>query len=285
MNDVLPPPSVGRLVLLGHPVVHSLSPRFQNAALRGAGVPLMYEALDVAPPAFGAVLGALGAVRAAGNATVPHKESLAAACAALTPLAAAVGAANTFWHDAAGRLTGDNTDVGGFDAAVRTLVDPDTGGARVALVGAGGSAAAVVAAVSAWPGARLTIWARTAPRAEALAARAPACATACARLADALDGATLVVNATPLGLAPDDAFPVPVDELPSGAAVFDLAYAPARTRWVRAARAAGRAAGDGLALLVEQGALAFRRWFGREPDRTAMWAALADVARARTETE
>ena len=285
VNDVEPPPRVGRLVLLGHPVAHSLSPRFQTAALWAAGVPLAYEALDVAPPALAESLRALGAVRAAGNATVPHKEGVARACAVLTPLAAAVGAANTFWHDAAGRLTGDNTDVGGFDAAVRALVDPDAGGARVALVGAGGSAAAVVAAVSAWPGARLTIWSRTAPRAEAVAARAPACARACVHLANALDGATLVVNATPLGLAPDDAFPVPVDQLPAGAAVFDLAYAPSRTRWVRAARAAGRVADDGLAMLVEQGALAFRRWFGREPDRAAMWAALADVTRARADAE
>jgi shikimate dehydrogenase len=98
---------------------------------------------------------------------------------------------------------------------------------------------------------------------------------------EALDGATLVVNATPLGLGPGDVLPVPIEALPAAAAVYDLVYAPARTRWVRAARAAGHPAEDGLGMLVEQGALAFRRWFGREPDRAAMWAALGDVTAAR----
>jgi shikimate dehydrogenase len=276
-----PPPAIGRLVLLGHPVAHSLSPRFQNAALAAARLPLTYEALDVAPDALGDTLRELAARRAAGNVTVPHKAQVAVACDELTPLAAAVGAVNTFWHDADGRLVGDNTDVGGFDAAARTLVDPGARPAAVALVGAGGSAAAVVVAVREWPAARLRVWSRTPERARALAARAPHAATPCARVADALDGATLVVNATPLGLAAGDELPTAIGSLPPGAAVLDLVYAPARTRWVREARAAGHAADDGLAMLVEQGALAFARWFGREPDRAAMWAALAAVTRER----
>jgi shikimate dehydrogenase len=283
VTDLGPPPVVGRLVLLGHPVAHSLSPRFQNAALAAAGVRLAYEAVDVAPAALRAALDALAGARAAGNVTVPHKERVAAACASVTPLAAAVGAVNTYWHDDDRRLVGDNTDVGGFDAAARRLVDPDARPARVALVGAGGSAAAAAVAVSTWPGARVRIWSRTPERAAALAARAPAVATAVAHLADALDGATLVVNATPLGLAAADALPVAIEALPPGAAVLDLVYATRRTRWVRAARAAGHPADDGLCMLVEQGALAFERWFGREPDRGAMWRALADVTRARAD--
>jgi shikimate dehydrogenase len=189
-------------VLVGHPVAHSLSPRFQNAALRAAGLALAYDAVDVPPAALGRTLEALGAERAAGNVTVPHKEAVADRCARLTPLAESAGAVNTFWHDAAGRLVGDNTDVGGFDEAVRALVSPDATAQRVALVGAGGSAAAVVAAVAAWPGASLTVWSRTPARARALASarrttRAPARPST-----HALDGATLVVNATPLGLGP-----------------------------------------------------------------------------------
>ncbi len=283
MTHPPPPPSIGRLVLVGHPVAHSLSPRFQNAALAAARLPLTYEALDVAPDALGDTLRELAASRAAGNATVPHKARVAAACDELTPLAAAVGAVNTFWHDAGGRLVGDNTDVGGFDAAARALVDPEASPATVALVGAGGSAAAVVVAVRAWPGARLRVWSRTPERALTLAARAPHVATACAHVADALDGATLVVNATPLGLAAGDELPTPIGSLPQRAAVLDLVYARARTRWVREARAAGHAADDGLAMLVEQGALAFARWFGQEPDRAAMWAALAGVTPDRAE--
>jgi shikimate dehydrogenase len=277
------PPHVGRLVLVGPPVAHSLSPRFQNAAPARGRLALAYEAVDVASHTLVALLRELAAARGAGNATVPHKEAVAAACDRLTPLAAAVGAVNTFWHDADGRLVGDNTDVGGFDAAARALLRAGTAGARVALVGAGGSAAAVVAAAATWPGARVAIWSRTGARAAALAARAPGVATACERLADALADATLVVNATPLGLAAGDSPPVPIAALPRGAAVLDLVYAPARTAWVRAALAAGHPADDGLTMLVEQGALAFRRWFGSDADRSAMWSALADVSRARGE--
>ena len=92
-------------------------------------------------------------------------------------------------------------------------------------------------------------------------------------LDDALDGATLVVNATPIGLH-DDEHPVAIDRLPRGAAVFDLVYRTGETSWVRSARDSGHRAADGEGMLVEQGALAFERWFGIEPDRDAMWRAL-----------
>ena len=77
----------GRLVLLGHPVSHSLSPRFQNAALRAAGIPLRYEALDVAPEALSGTLAELAEQRASGNVTIPHKEAVAALCVRRSPLA------------------------------------------------------------------------------------------------------------------------------------------------------------------------------------------------------
>ncbi|HTE47710.1 MAG TPA: hypothetical protein VK636_20880, partial [Gemmatimonadaceae bacterium] len=96
----------GRLVLLGHPVSHSLSPKMHNAALASAGIDLRYEALDVAPSAFERVLEGLRAQRAAGNVTVPHKERMFAACDTLTSLAKRVGAVNVFWTDASGQLVG-----------------------------------------------------------------------------------------------------------------------------------------------------------------------------------
>lgn len=281
MPAPLPPPGhIARLVLLGHPVAHSLSPRFQRAALDAAGIGVRYDAVDVGPPDLTRVLASFAESGVAGNATVPHKEALAAACAIRSPLAERVGAVNTFWYDADGALVGDNTDVGGFHAAIRAVVDTERDQV-VALVGAGGSAAAVLAAVVEWPGARVHVWSRRGERAVALTSRAPRVARAAATLAEALDGATLVVNATPLGLKPDDPHPVPLPLLPPGAVVYDLAYAPARTPWVRAARRIGRAAEDGLGMLVAQGALAFQRWFGREPDASAMWAALSDITSVR----
>jgi shikimate dehydrogenase len=267
-------------VLIGNPVAHSLSPRFQNAALAAAEFAVRYEALDVEAPNLDHVLNQIRRERSAGNVTVPHKVAVAERCDLRSATAERVGAVNTFWVDAGGRLVGDNTDAGGFSAALRALV-PSEKVREVALIGAGGSAAAVVAALAEWPGVTCRIWSRRAEAALALATRFPGVASVARSLDDAVAGASLVVNATPLGLHDADPSPIAVDRLPGGAAVFDLAYAPAQTAWVRAARRAGHRADDGLAMLVEQGALAFERWFRREPDRRAMWGALADVLAAR----
>ncbi|HVE79101.1 MAG TPA: hypothetical protein VNA89_09585 [Gemmatimonadaceae bacterium] len=261
----------GRLVLLGHPVAHSLSPTFQNAALRSAGIPLVYEAIDVPAPALAATLSSLAAADGAGNVTIPHKEAAARGCARLTPVARAAGAVNTFWTED-GVLAGDNTDVGGFAAAARRVLGRPPAHLRVALLGAGGGAAAVLAAAARWPGTTVAVYARRPDRARALAARFAAASPAADR-ATALTGAGLVVNATPLGMSGED-MPAPIEELPAGAAVLDLVYRRGETAWVRAARAAGHPAADGLTMLIEQGALAFQRWFELEPDREAMWAAV-----------
>jgi shikimate dehydrogenase len=261
----------GRLVLLGHPVAHSLSPAMQNAALRSAGIPLTYEAMDVTPANLATVAGLLRDAGAAGNVTVPHKEAFAALCNSRTPVADRVGAANTFWTDESA-LVGDNTDVGGFDAAVRRHFGLPHDHGTVLVLGAGGSAAAVLAAVERWDGARVRILARSSARANALAARFARIATVSEHAADAASGVSLVVNATPVGLNGNE-LPIDPSLLPPETDVLDLTYRRGETPWVHACRARGLRAADGLAMLVEQGALAFERWFGAIPDREAMWKA------------
>ncbi len=262
-----------RLVLLGHPVAHSISPRFQNAALEAAGIPLTYELLDVHPDALDNTLALLASERAAGNITIPHKEQVASRCARLMPLAQRVGAVNVFWYED-GLLVGDNSDVGGAEAMMRALLGASLAGARVAMIGAGGSAAAVLCAAERCGVRDVRVYNRNMQRAELLAARFAPLANAARSLGDALADATLVINATPLGLREGDEFPVPVDRLPQGCAVFDLAYARGETAWVKAARNAGHRATDGEGMLIEQGAIAFERWFGVEPDRNVMWKAM-----------
>jgi shikimate dehydrogenase len=262
----------GRLVLLGHPVAHSASPRFQNAALRAAGIPLQYEALDVPVEELDRTLEALALVNGAGNVTIPHKETVAARCVRLTPLAERCGAVNVFWHEDHA-LCGDNTDVAGVDVVATALLQKRTAGARVALIGAGGAAAAVLCAVEGWEGAKVRLYNRHMPRAESLARRFSGFTQVVPLVEDAVRDAALVVNATPIGMH-DDVLPMPVKLLPEGAAVFDLVYRPTETAWVRRAREAGHRAADGEGMLLEQGALAFQRWFGREPDRGAMWRAM-----------
>lgn len=265
-----------RLVLLGHPLGHSLSPVMQNAALRTAGIPLAYEALDIPRSVLDETIAMLRRKRAAGNVTTPHKESVGAACDRLSDTATAVGAVNTFWTAVDGALVGDNTDVGGFEAAVRELVGEPRTNERVAILGAGGAAAAVLHAMERWQGARAFVYSRTQHRAEELVARFKVPSDIMRTAEDAVADATIVVNATPVGLR-DDTVPVSVHALSKDSAVLDLAYRLGETALVKDARARGNRAMDGLTMLVEQGALSFERWFGSVPDRAAMWEAIKAV--------
>lgn len=258
----------GRLLLVGHPVAHSLSPKFQNAALRAAGIPLEYEAIDIGPDELVRFAHLLADANAAGNVTIPHKEAFAECCTTLSPVARRTGAVNTFWTED-GALAGDNTDVGGFDAAVRATVGLPEGTFTVTVIGAGGGASAVLAAAERWESARVVVCARTMARAERLVERYSRIARTEWSVHAAVEGARLVVNATPLGAMSDD-LPVDPGLLPADAAVFDLAYRRGETPWVHACRARGLRAADGLAMLLEQGALSFERWFARVPDRTVM---------------
>jgi shikimate dehydrogenase len=260
-------------VLLGHPVAHSLSPIFQNAALKAAGIPLVYEAIDVAARELRVFLRKLKEMGAAGNVTIPHKVAVHASCDDLTDVAERVGAVNTFWFEA-GRLHGDNTDVAGFEGAAKALLGGDPVDARVVLLGSGGAAAAVLTAIELWTNARVAVVARHPDRAAKLARRFPDVARAERSLDAALADATLLVNATPVGQQSDE-MPVEIGKIPRTAAVIDLVYRRGGTPWVRAARKNGNPAADGLPMLIEQGALSFKRWFGREPDREAMRQSLA----------
>ena len=264
-----------RLVLLGHPVGASLSPVFQNAALAAAGIELLYETVDVEAPDFSATLASLLAQGVWGNVTVPHKERMAAACDELTPLAARVGAVNTFWLDEKNRLIGDNTDVGGFTTALTSLLGEAPRDLTIGVFGAGGAAAAVLASLEGLPGCRAYVFNRTTERARALCARFSAVSQPVDDVGS-IAGAQVVVNATSIGLR-DDAYPLDPDLIPRETPVLDLVYRRGETAWVRALRARGHQAADGIGMLVEQGALAFERWFGVQPDRDAMWRAVSLV--------
>lgn len=263
-----------RLVLLGHPLGHSLSPVMQNAALAAAGIPLVYEPLDIPRSVLDETIASLKRGRAAGNVTIPHKEAMRAACDRLTETARVVSAVNTFWTAVDGALVGDNTDVGGFQAAIKELLGGIRENEKVALLGAGGAAAAVLHAMEGWSGASVRLYSRTQHRAEELVHRFKVPAEVVRSAESAADGATLIINATPVGLR-DDTVPVAVHALPKGSAVLDLAYRVGATAFVRDARARGHTAMDGLTMLLEQGALSFERWFGLAPDRDAMRRAVA----------
>ncbi len=266
-----------RLVILGHPVAHSLSPVFQGAALQRAGMSTSYVREDVAPERLVETLARLASEGAGGNITLPHKEAAAALITRCTPVARDVGAVNTFWAED-GALVGHNTDVDGATATIRALLPggPDDAQQQpVVLFGAGGSAAAVMVALRDLGYRKITLVTRTMARAQALSVRLaiPATVMASESRDEAVADAALVVNATPLGLH-DNAFPVAVASLPARCAVFDLVYRPGLTPWIAACRLAGMRAEDGLRMLIEQGAAAFEAWFDVPAPREAMWQSL-----------
>jgi shikimate dehydrogenase len=265
-----------RLVLLGHPVGHSLSAVFQNAAIAAAGHAAVYEAVDVPPAAFAATFDVMRANGGGGNVTVPHKTAAFARCDVTTAVAQRVGAVNTFWVEE-GRLYGDNTDVTGVRAAFAALGLGALDGARVALLGAGGAAASVVEALRG-EGSVVRVWNRTPARAAALVQRAGIPdVTVVDSPEAAVAGADLIVHATPTGLL-DDATCIVPSALPGSVRILDLAYRRVGTTpWVAACRAAGLRAEDGLTMLVAQGAAAFARWFGHAPDEAVMWRAVREA--------
>ena len=229
-----------RLLLLGHPVAQSLSPQFQNAALRAAGLPVRYEALDVHPSDLDATLRALVDEGAAGNVTIPHKEAVAALCDVLTPLAAETGAVNTWWSSD-GRLHGDNTDVGGFDDAALSLLGHIPVGASVTVLGAGWVRARRSGCCATLAGRAGPRWwhgaASRRRRSARLARSAPR--RLLARCATLLDLASLVVNTTPVGMR-DEQMPIDSAALSANSRVIDLVYRRGReTALVTAVRHAG----------------------------------------------
>ncbi|MDQ6611639.1 MAG: shikimate dehydrogenase, partial [Gemmatimonadota bacterium] len=267
-----------RLVLLGHPVSHSLSPIFQTAALRSAGLDVTYDALEVLPDALRRVLADLARGNVAGNVTIPHKETVFELCTRRTEIADRVGAVNTFWHER-GKLVGDNTDVAGARAAIASVLDASATVAgfarssrsalRVAVLGAGGAAAAVLVALEEFAPLTVAVWSRSSARAHSLASRLNVAITVADDASDAVADANLVINCTPLGLTGTEV-PVNVEALQPAARILDLIARSGETEWVRLCKMHGHVCEDGVRMLIEQGAESFERWFHIAPDRASM---------------
>jgi shikimate dehydrogenase len=224
---------------------------------------------------FGAVQALRGAEYLGANVTLPHKPAVMALVDHVSPLARRIGAVNTVFK-AGGRLIGDNTDAPAVVRCLRESLAFAPEDERVLLLGAGGAARGVAVGLLDAGVRRLAIWNRTAQRSRALvqslARLAPSTVTDIDMVADlgsALSAATLLVNATSVGL---DGSSVPVSPvtLPKTARVFDLVYGPSTTPLVRAARAHGLPAEDGLRMLVYQAAASFALWTGLRPPEDIM---------------
>lgn len=282
-----------RILLLGHPVTHSLSPIFQQAAFDEIGLPVTYEAIDVAPADLARLVGEMRAdpLVLGANVTVPHKERIAPLLDSLTDDAKQVGAVNTITR-AGSRLVGRNTDTAGFRGALDGLLDGRRTPRHALVLGAGGAAKAAIAALIGAGIAQLSIANRHLARAERLVATVRTAAPhLTVRAAPWHDGllveeaqiAGLIVHATTVGM--DGAtLPIPAAAFRADQFLIDVVYAPGETALVRAARAAGAEAIDGREMLLRQGAAAFELWTGRPAPIGTMRAAL-DTATAQSTSQ
>jgi shikimate dehydrogenase len=258
--------------VMGWPVEHSLSPRLHGYWLEHHGIDGAYVPLAVRPEAFGRALKGLADLGFRGvNVTLPHKEAALAACHEVDELARRIGAVNTVTL-AEDRLHGSNSNAFGFMENLRQGLPGWAPAAAPAVVlGAGGAARAVAAALldAGVPEVRLAN--RTAVRAEALAEAlgGPVAVVDWEHRAAALEGAGLLVNTTTLGMHGQAMLDIDLAHLPPEAPVTDIVYVPLETPLLAAARARGHPVVDGLGMLLHQARPGFEAWFGIRPEVTA----------------
>ncbi|MCU0837564.1 MAG: shikimate dehydrogenase [Rhodospirillales bacterium] len=259
--------------VIGWPVDHSLSPVLHGWWLHHYGIDGAYVPLAVRPPDLSAALAALPKLGFAGaNVTVPHKQAAAACVDALTPTAQRLGAINTIIIDAHGRRLGDSTDGFGFLENLREGAGhwrADRG--PVVVIGAGGAARAIVAALADAGVPEIRLFNRTRERADRLAADLGG-PIICRRWEErhaALATASLLINTTTQGMTGQPPLDLDLETLPTEAVVSDLVYVPLLTPLLATAQRRGNAIVDGLGMLLHQARAGFRAWFGIEPQVTA----------------
>jgi len=255
--------------IMGWPVAHSRSPALHNFWIEEHGLDGVYVPLPVRPEQLRQALLALPVLGFRGcNLTIPHKQMALSVVDRVEPLARRIGAMNTVVVAADGSLEGRNTDVYGFCESLREGA-PDwrpTHGPAVVL-GAGGAARAVVAALIEMGVGELRLVNRTRDRAKRVAEELTGLPGGISILPweardAALEDAGLLVNATSLGMTGEPELSIDLARLPRRAVVTDLVYVPLETALLAAARRRGHCCVDGLGMLLHQGRPGFEAWFG-----------------------
>jgi len=276
--------------IMGWPVAHSRSPALHNFWLDELGIDGVYVPLPVRPERLAQALRALPALGFRGcNLTLPHKQVALSIVDRVDPLARRIGAMNTVVVAADGSLEGRNTDVYGFRESLRdSALDWNAAAGPAVVLGAGGAARAVVAALIEAGVPEIRVVNRTAARAERMAEDL---AVPLSRMSihpwtvrdAALRDAGLLVNTTSLGMTGEPDLNIDLSRLPPRAVVVDIVYVPLETALLAAARRRGHRTVDGLGMLLHQGRPGFEAWFGTpvRVTRELRVAVLATLAASR----
>jgi shikimate dehydrogenase len=252
--------------VLGSPIRHSASPTMHNAAYAALGLNWRYLAFEVDPKNLRAAIEGARAMNFAGlNLTVPHKLLAVDMVDELDASAKTWGAVNTIKFEN-GRAIGFNTDADGLANSLRQDLAVELRGAKVLLLGAGGAGRAAALKLAAENVAELFLVNRTVSKAQEIAAEIkkqfPSVKISVGYPKTEID---LLLNATSLGLKPEDGSPLDEKQfsLKQARAVYDMIYKPAETTLLKNAKAADCKTANGIGMLVGQGAKAFEIWTGQ----------------------
>ena len=267
--------------LMGWPVMHSRSPKLHNYWLARHGLAGTYVPLAIRAENLRAALRALPALGFSGcNLTIPHKEAALDIVDQVDPLARRIGAMNCVVVGPDGSLAGYNYDAFGFIESIREAHPAwraDAG--PIIVIGAGGSARAVLVSLIDEGAREVRLVNRTPERAQALAQElgGPVKAVAWSDRQLALEGAAMLVHTTNQGMVGEPPLELALDQLPTSALVCDIVYIPRETPLLAAARRRGNPTVDGLGMLLHQARPAFRAWTGIMPDVTPELRALVEA--------
>ncbi len=255
-----------RAEVIGDPIAQSKSPVIHRFWLDALGIEAGYESVHVTTddlPSYIARSRADPDWRGC-NVTIPHKLAVIDLVDDPGGVRDSIGAMNTILRQRDGSLIGTNTDAAGFAAPISGM---DLAGARVAVVGAGGAARAVLFAVSKLGAGPVTILNRSPLKAAGLLAKFGLAGDVVPLGAPLPEDTALVVNASALGMTGQPPLAIDLSPLAEDAIVYDIVYAPLETPLLAQARARGLDTVDGLEMLIGQAAVAFELFFGAEPPR------------------
>ncbi|MBG02727.1 MAG: shikimate dehydrogenase [Rhodospirillaceae bacterium] len=254
--------------VMGWPISHSRSPLLHGYWLRELNIDGAYLPFAVDPENIEAALRALPILGISGvNLTVPHKELAMSICDHIDPIGRRIGAVNTIVVNDDGTLSGTNTDAFGFLENLRAESAWRASDGPALVLGAGGAARAIVAALIDDGIGEVRLANRTLSRAEALAAEFGRAVTTVPwdQINAAMDGTALLVNTSTLGMTGQPDLELDLQDLPDTAVVNDIVYSPLETTLLRKAKTRGNSVVDGLGMLLHQARPGFTAWFGKEP--------------------
>ncbi len=269
--------------VIGYPIKHSASPVMHNAAFKSLGLDYVYLPFEVRPGRIGEAAKALTSLGMVGiNVTIPHKETIRPYLNEISREAELIGAVNTVVvRD--DKLIGYNTDGQGFIASLREDGKDTVKGKTLLVLGAGGAAKAVVTQAALEGAGKILVIDKFKEKAEQIVHNlgknipsGKAQAVPLEELKTKLREADFLINATPVGMNPDDPLIIDPGWLSSSLLVFDLVYNLGETKLMKAAREKGCRVVGGLGMLAHQGAISFQLWTGKEAPLQVMRKALEE---------